>query len=56
MYDVSNEESFENIIPWMNDADQPATSKDVQRIIVGNKTDLKDERVISVEQRELLGQ
>merc|ERR1712141_712559 len=46
VYDVTNENSFNNIKKWMEDVEHLA-KLDVVKIIVATKTDLEDKRVIS---------
>ena len=48
VYDVTNQKSFENVTTWVECVDKFAKSN-VLRILVGNKTDLEDQRVISKE-------
>eukprot|EP01129_Flabellula_baltica_P005503 TRINITY_DN19_c1_g1_i1.p1 TRINITY_DN19_c1_g1~~TRINITY_DN19_c1_g1_i1.p1 ORF type:complete len:202 (+),score=46.52 TRINITY_DN19_c1_g1_i1:48-653(+) len=48
VYDVTNEESFANIDYWLKEVDKFA-SPNVHKILVGNKNDLVDERVVSEE-------
>ena len=45
VYDVTNQKSFENVTTWVECVDKFAKSN-VLRILVGNKTDLEDQRVI----------
>jgi len=52
-FDLSNEESFENIKTWLITAD--GVKEDYQRILVGNKSDLPDKK-INKEKAEKLGQ
>ena len=53
VFDVSNKESFENLKYWLNDTN---IEKDAKKIIVGNKIDLQEQRVISKEKMEKLGE
>ena len=48
VYDVTNQVSFNNIERWYNEI-RDFSSKDIQIIMVGNKTDLKDKIVITTE-------
>ena len=48
VYDISNEESFQHIQTWIKDCKDLAP-KTVQLILIGNKSDLEDKRVISTE-------
>ena len=49
VYDVTSKKSFENVTTWVECVDKFAKSN-VLRILVGNKTDLEDKRVISKEE------
>ena len=51
--DITNRESFKNIKNWIKDADN--VDKDIKGIIIGNKIDLDNERVVSVEDLEEIG-
>ena len=53
VYDVSDEKSFSNIPIWLKNIDQHA-SEDVIKILVGNKCDINERRVISFEQGKQL--
>ena len=48
VYDVTNQASFNNIERWYNEI-RDFSSKDIQIIMIGNKTDLKDNIVITTE-------
>ena len=48
IYDVTNKESFNHIKEWLYEIENNAND-DICKIIVGNKIDLKDERVVSSE-------
>lgn len=48
VYDVTNEESFNNIELWLSEVEIHA-GKDVSKILIGNKTDLKHQRVVPCE-------
>ena len=45
MYDVTNQTSFDNIANWLDEIDRYA-GEHVNRLIVGNKADLEDKRVV----------
>nr|CDS21071.1 small GTP binding protein [Echinococcus granulosus] len=49
VYDVTSEESFRNLSLWMEEIKRHARS-DVIKILVGNKSDLEDNRKIAYEQ------
>ena len=51
IYDITNENSFENVDKWYEQAQKEA-SKDVSIILVGNKCDLENERKVSKEKGE----
>lgn len=53
VYDITNRESFENIGTWIDLANQKAPP-DACYILVGNKSDLEEQRVISMEEMEEL--
>mmetsp|Transcript_53480 Transcript_53480/g.48089 ORF Transcript_53480/g.48089 Transcript_53480/m.48089 type:complete len:204 (+) Transcript_53480:164-775(+) len=46
VYDITDEQSFLNIRNWMRNIEQHAT-ENVKKILIGNKADCNDERVIS---------
>jgi len=48
-YDVTDEGSFNNVRNWMRNIEQHATDG-VSKILVGNKSDAEEKRVISTEQ------
>ena len=48
VYDISSEESFQHIQMWIKDCKDLAP-KTVQLVLIGNKSDLEDQRVISTE-------
>jgi small GTP-binding protein len=47
-YSVTDETSFDNIEKWMHQISEN-TSPDVKKILVGNKSDLKQDRKVSYE-------
>ena len=53
VYDVTDEKSFNNIRPWYSAVQQHA-SDNVVLILVGNKSDMVDKRVVSTEQGQAL--
>ena len=53
VYDVTNETSFTNISKWLHKIEEHA-NEDVERMLVGNKCDLEDNRKISAERGEQL--
>ena len=48
VYDVTDENSFNNIRNWVRNIEQHA-SESVNRILVGNKCDLTDKKIIDFE-------
>ena len=53
VYDISSDESFQHIKDWINDCKNLAP-KTVQLVLIGNKSDLEEKRVISRERGEEL--
>uniref|UniRef100_A0A915LDZ6 Ras-related protein Rab-13 n=1 Tax=Romanomermis culicivorax TaxID=13658 RepID=A0A915LDZ6_ROMCU len=51
VYDITNTKSFENITKWLRNIDQHANS-DVERMLLANKCDVVDKRVITKERGE----
>lgn len=51
VYDITNEKSFENIVKWLRNIDEHA-NEDVERMILGNKCDMVDKRVVAKERGE----
>jgi len=45
---VTDQESFNNVRQWLNEIDRYA-SDNVNKLLVGNKCDLTDKRVVSYE-------
>jgi small GTP-binding protein len=50
VFDLTNRESFENVNYWHNELKDFIENKDLPIIIVGNKTDLENERAVSYEE------
>ncbi|GJM94156.1 hypothetical protein PR202_ga10775 [Eleusine coracana subsp. coracana] len=48
VYDVTDQESFNNVKQWLNEIDRYA-SENVNKLLVGNKCDLAENRVVSFE-------
>ena len=55
VYDVTEKKSFQNVTTWVECIDKFAKSN-VLRILVGNKTDLEDKRVITTEEGKKLAE
>ncbi|KAI2617538.1 ras family-domain-containing protein [Hypomontagnella submonticulosa] len=53
VYDVTDQRSFENIRTWFANVEQHAT-EGVNKILIGNKCDWEEKRVVSTEQGEQL--
>jgi len=51
VYDITNAKSFDNIAKWLRNIDEHA-NEDVERMILGNKADMEDKRVVSKERGE----
>lgn len=50
VYDITNRESFDNLDNWVEELNEFIGDKDLPVTIIGNKTDLEDQRVISTEE------
>ncbi|CAN1333803.1 GTP-binding protein YPTM2, partial [Linum perenne] len=48
VYDVTDQESFNNVKQWLNEIDRYA-SENVNKLLVGNKSDLTSNKVVSYE-------
>ena len=55
VYDITQKTTFENISKWMTEIKEKS-SKDMKVMIIGNKTDLKDERQVTTEEASLKAQ
>ncbi|KAH8273766.1 ras-related protein Rab-10 [Drosophila bipectinata] len=53
VYDITNEKSFENIVKWLRNIDEHA-NEDVEKMILGNKCDMTDKRVVNKERGEAI--
>ena len=49
LYDVTDKDSFKNLSNWLIEIEKNA-SKNVLKVLIGNKSDLEDERVVSFNQ------
>jgi len=54
-YDCTDEKSFNNVVNWVRNIDEHANSN-VNKVLVGNKCDMPDKRVISTEKGRALAQ
>lgn len=52
IFDVTNGKSFDNIGRWLRNIEENSDSQDVVRMLVGNKCDLNDLRVVTTEKAE----
>lgn len=48
VYDVTDQDSFNNVKQWLNEIDRYA-SENVNKLLVGNKSDLTANKVVSHE-------
>jgi Ras-related protein Rab-10 len=51
VYDITNPKSFDNISKWLRNINEHA-SEDVERMLIGNKCDMEEKRLISKERGE----
>jgi small GTP-binding protein len=52
VFDVTNRESFTNVTTWLQEFNQFSGGTDVPMVLVGNKCDCRDERVVSDEEAD----
>ncbi|ESN99910.1 hypothetical protein HELRODRAFT_185778 [Helobdella robusta] len=52
VYDITDKDSFENIKQWLGEIDRYA-SENVNKLLVGNKCDLVERRIVTQEQAKL---
>jgi len=55
VFDITNRESFKNIPYWLQDIQRDA-QKDVEKVLVGNKCDLEEQRQVSYEEARLFAE
>lgn len=55
VYDITNRESFHNIQTWIEDCREQAPET-INMILIGNKCDLEDKRVVTFEEGKQLAQ
>ena len=48
VYDVTDQESFNNVKQWLNEIDRYA-NENVNKLLVGNKSDLTTKKVVDYE-------
>eukprot|EP00300_Choanocystis_sp_HF-7_P009130 c16276_g1_i1.p1 GENE.c16276_g1_i1~~c16276_g1_i1.p1 ORF type:complete len:215 (-),score=59.09 c16276_g1_i1:133-744(-) len=53
VYDVTNQETFQNIRNWMRNIEENA-AETVNKILIGNKSDLEDKRQVSTQEGQAL--
>jgi Ras-related protein Rab-10 len=53
VYDITNAKSFENISKWLRNISEHAT-EDVEKLILGNKCDMEDRRVVPRDRGEAI--
>lgn len=53
VYDITNMKSFDNIKNWIRNIEEHA-SGDVEKMILGNKCDMEEKRVVSQEKGQML--
>jgi len=53
VYDITNAKSFDNIAKWLRNIQEHA-NEDVEKMILGNKCDAEDKRVIGKERGETI--
>ncbi|CAG2101597.1 unnamed protein product [Medioppia subpectinata] len=53
VYDITNPKSFDNIAKWLRNIDEHA-NEDVEKMILGNKCDCDDKRMITKERGETI--
>lgn len=49
VYDITDRDSFENVKTWMAEIDKYA-SESVNRMLIGNKSDMAERREVSYEE------
>lgn len=55
VYDVTDQESFNNVKQWLSEIDRYA-SDSVNKLLVGNKCDLTSKKVVSYETGKVRGE
>jgi len=54
VYDVTDRESFNNVKQWLAEIDKYASSENVNKLLVGNKSDLASKKVVSYDEAKEL--
>ena len=52
VYDVTKHTSFESLPSWLDECDRHSLTRDLPRILVGNKCDMKDAIVVNTHQAQ----
>ena len=55
VYDITNTQTFENVECWIKEV-KDATDKEIKIILIGNKSDLEENRLVSVEEGRLMSE
>jgi len=55
VYDITNTQTFENVERWIKEV-KDATDKEIKIILIGNKSDLEENRLVSVEEGRLMSE
>ncbi len=53
VYDITQEKTFDNIAKWLRNIQEHA-NEDVEKMLLGNKCDMEDKRMISKERGETI--
>jgi GTPase SAR1 family protein len=53
VYDVTDQESFNNVKTWLNEIDRYA-NENVNKLLVGNKSDLTSKRVVEYQTAKVM--
>ncbi len=53
MYDVTDQESFNNVKQWLNEIDRYA-NENVNKLLVGNKSDLTAKKVVDYQTAKVM--
>ena len=56
IYDITNHASFDNLEGWIENIRLNSQNEDVQIILIGNKSDLKNEQVVKTEEAILFAE
>ncbi|SAM09710.1 hypothetical protein [Absidia glauca] len=53
VYDVTDQDSFNNVEQWIREVDRYA-AEDIEKVLIGNKNDLVDKKVVDINQAQEL--